>query len=111
MRSIAPVVGSLTDSPPLPPLPAVALEQWRGSREAAQAGEELLAAGRTAFLTVAGGQGTRLGWEGPKGCFPISPIRKAPLFQIFAEKILAARRRYGMPMRWCIATLPRNCSR
>jgi UDP-N-acetylglucosamine/UDP-N-acetylgalactosamine diphosphorylase len=90
------------------PLPAVAQEQWRGSREAGQAGEELLAAGRTAFLTVAGGQGTRLGWEGPKGCFPISPIRRAPLFQIFAEKILAARRRYGVPMRWCIMTSPLN---
>jgi UDP-N-acetylglucosamine/UDP-N-acetylgalactosamine diphosphorylase len=90
------------------PLPAVALGQWRSSREAGQAGEELLASGRTAFLTVAGGQGTRLGWEGPKGCFPISPIRKAPLFQIFAEKILAARRRYGVAMRWCIMTSPLN---
>jgi UDP-N-acetylglucosamine/UDP-N-acetylgalactosamine diphosphorylase len=60
---------------------------------------------------VAGGQGTRLGWDGPKGCFPISPIRKASLFQIFAEKILAARRRYGVGLRWCIMTSPLNHER
>ncbi len=60
---------------------------------------------------MAGGQGTRLGWEGPKGCFPISPIRKASLFQIFAEKILAARRRYGTGLRWYIMTSPLNHGR
>jgi UDP-N-acetylglucosamine/UDP-N-acetylgalactosamine diphosphorylase len=90
------------------PLPAVPLAEWRGSREAGQAGEQLIASGRTAFLTAAGGQGTRLGWDGPKGCFRISPIRKASLFQIFAEKILAARRRYGVGFRWCIMTSPLN---
>jgi UDP-N-acetylglucosamine/UDP-N-acetylgalactosamine diphosphorylase len=90
------------------PLPVVPRGQWRGDREARQAGEELIASGRTAFLTVAGGQGTRLGWEGPKGCFPISPLRKASLFQIFAEKILAARRRYGTGLRWYIMTSPLN---
>jgi UDP-N-acetylglucosamine/UDP-N-acetylgalactosamine diphosphorylase len=92
----------------LEPLPAVPQGRWRGSREALQLGEQLIASGRTAFLTAAGGQGTRLGWDGPKGCFPISPIRRAPLFQIFAEKILAARRRYGVDFRWCIMTSPLN---
>ncbi len=90
------------------PAPAVPQAEWRGSREAAQLGEELIASGKTAFLTPAGGQGTRLGWDGPKGCFPISPIRQASLFQIFAEKILAARRRYGVGLRWCIMTSPLN---
>jgi UDP-N-acetylglucosamine/UDP-N-acetylgalactosamine diphosphorylase len=91
------------------PLPAVPQAEWR-SREVAQLGEELIASGKTAFLTPAGGQSTRLGWDGPKGCFPISPIRKASLFQIFAEKILAARRRYRVGLRWCIMTSPLNHS-
>ncbi len=96
-------------APPGPtPLPVVPQARWRGSREAGALGEELIASGRTAFLTVAGGQGTRLGWEGPKGCFPVSPIRQASLFQLFAEKILAARRRYGVGLRWCIMTSPLN---
>jgi UDP-N-acetylglucosamine/UDP-N-acetylgalactosamine diphosphorylase len=89
-------------------LPAVPQVEWRDSRPAGQLGGELIASGKTAFLTPAGGQSTRLGWDGPKGCFPISPIRKASLFQIFAEKILAARRRYGVGLRWCIMTSPLN---
>lgn len=92
----------------LEPLAPIPLADWRGRREARQAGEELIAAGKTAFLTVAGGQATRLGWEGPKGCFPISPLRRASLFQIFAEKALAARRRYGARLEWLILTSPLN---
>ncbi len=82
--------------------------QWRGDAEARARGEELLAAGKVAICTVAGGQGSRLGFEGPKGCFPISPIRQATLFQIFAEKILAARNRYKRPMYWYIMTSTLN---
>jgi len=90
------------------PLDPVPLAGWRGRREARSLGEELIGRAAAAFLTVAGGQGTRLGWEGPKGCFPISPIRGASLFQILAEKLLAARRRYGAPTPWYIMTSPLN---
>jgi UDP-N-acetylglucosamine/UDP-N-acetylgalactosamine diphosphorylase len=94
--------------PRIEPLAPIPLAEWRGSREALEAGEQLIASGRTAFLTVAGGQGTRLGWEGPKGCFPVSPLRKASLFQLFAEKILASRRRFASRQLWCIMTSPLN---
>jgi UDP-N-acetylglucosamine/UDP-N-acetylgalactosamine diphosphorylase len=90
------------------PLEPVPMADWRDRSEARSTGERLIASGATAFLTVAGGQGTRLGWEGPKGSFPISPLRGASLFQILAEKLLAARRRYGVPMRWFIMTSPLN---
>ncbi|MCB1229758.1 MAG: UDPGP type 1 family protein [Verrucomicrobiae bacterium] len=72
--------------------------------EAFETGEAALRAGRVAAFTVAGGQGTRLGFDGPKGTFPVTPIRKAPLFQVFAEKIRAASNRYGKPMPWYIMT-------
>jgi UDP-N-acetylglucosamine/UDP-N-acetylgalactosamine diphosphorylase len=90
------------------PLEPVPLDGWRGHGAARSLGEELIRRRLTAFLTVAGGQGSRLAWEGPKGCFPISPIRGASLFQILAEKLLAARRRYGVPMPWYIMTSPLN---
>jgi UDP-N-acetylglucosamine/UDP-N-acetylgalactosamine diphosphorylase len=90
------------------PLDPVPLAGWRGRGEARAVGEELFRHAAAAFLTVAGGQGTRLGWEGPKGCFPISPIRGASLFQILAEKLLAARRRYEAPTLWYIMTSPLN---
>ncbi len=71
-------------------------------------GREALAADRVAALTVAGGQGTRLGYDHPKGTYPITPIRKMTLFEHFAEHIRAARERYGCELPWLIMTSPVN---
>jgi UDP-N-acetylglucosamine/UDP-N-acetylgalactosamine diphosphorylase len=71
-------------------------------------GEAALREGKVAAFTVAGGQGTRLGYEGPKGTFPVTPVKGKPLFQVFAEKILAAGRRYGKPLHWFIMTSHQN---
>ncbi len=58
-------------------------------RQAAEIGEAALAAGEVGVILVAGGSGTRLGFDGPKGTFPIGPVSSASLFQIHAEKIVA----------------------
>lgn len=71
---------------------------------AAATGELLLQQGRVAVITVAGGQGSRLGFEHPKGMFPIGPVSDRSLFQIFAEQILARRRRHGGSIPWLIMT-------
>jgi UDP-N-acetylglucosamine/UDP-N-acetylgalactosamine diphosphorylase len=83
-------------------------KQQRQHEELRETGEMFLRSGKTACLTAAGGQGSRLGLKGPKGMFPISPIRGASLFQIFAEKILAAGRRFGVRPAWYIMTSPLN---
>jgi UDP-N-acetylglucosamine/UDP-N-acetylgalactosamine diphosphorylase len=80
-------------------------DAWKAAKAA---GETALKAGRVAAFTVAGGQGTRLGYDGPKGTFPVTPILHKPLFQVFAEKILAAGRRYGKPLHWFIMTSHQN---
>src|SRR5581483_10952726 len=72
------------------------------------AGEQALKSGRVAAFTVAGGQGTRLGYDGPKGTFPVTPVKHKPLFQVFAEKIRAAGLRYGRPLHWFIMTSHAN---
>jgi UDP-N-acetylglucosamine/UDP-N-acetylgalactosamine diphosphorylase len=72
------------------------------------AGEAALRAGRVAAFVVAGGQGTRLGYDGPKGTFPVTPLRKKTLFQVFAEKIRAAGLRYGKPIHWFVMTSHAN---
>ncbi|MBL9199623.1 MAG: UTP--glucose-1-phosphate uridylyltransferase, partial [Opitutaceae bacterium] len=71
-------------------------------------GESALRAGRVAAFTVAGGQGTRLGYDGPKGTYPVTPVLRKPLFQVFAEKIMAAGLRYGRPLHWFIMTSHAN---
>jgi UDP-N-acetylglucosamine/UDP-N-acetylgalactosamine diphosphorylase len=75
---------------------------------AKNAGEEALRAGRVAAFTVAGGQGTRLGYDGPKGTYPVTPVKQKTLFQVFAEKVHAAGERYGKPLHWFIMTSHQN---
>ena len=72
--------------------------------QAQQRGRELLKAGKVAAFLVAGGQGTRLGYDGPKGEFPITPIKNKPLFQVFAEQLRAYTRDFGKPIPWYIMT-------
>lgn len=71
-------------------------------------GREMLSAGRVAAFTVAGGQGTRLGFDGPKGAMIVTPVGGRSLFALFAEMVLAARRRYGSDIPWYIMTSPAN---
>jgi UDP-N-acetylglucosamine/UDP-N-acetylgalactosamine diphosphorylase len=92
----------------LAPAPFIGRHVSGANREAREAGEECIRRGATAFLTVAGGQGSRLGFDGPKGMFPVTPIRRLALFALFAEKLTAARRRYGAKIPWLIMTSPQN---
>lgn len=104
----------LKESPPsipedLEPAPYYALGDapWE-PRRFKRIGEDLLESGRVACFTVAGGQGSRLGFEGPKGCYPTGPVTGKSLFQIFAEKIRGAERTYGADIPWYIMTSPLN---
>jgi UDP-N-acetylglucosamine/UDP-N-acetylgalactosamine diphosphorylase len=67
-------------------------------------GEQLLKEGRVAAILVAGGQGTRLGFDRPKGMFPIGPVSNATLFQLFCEQILARSRHARQPIPYYIMT-------
>ncbi len=71
-------------------------------------GEAALDAGEVAVIIVAGGSGTRLGFEGPKGTYPIAPVSAASLFQIHAEKIVALSKRHGRTIPLYIMTSPEN---
>jgi len=76
---------------------------------AAQArGQSLLRANQVAAFVVAGGQGSRLGYEGPKGCFPAGAVTRKPMFALFADAILGAKDRYGISVPWYIMTSPLN---
>ena len=58
------------------------------------------------MILVAGGQGTRLGFDHPKGMFPIGPVSGASLFQILLEKIVARSRPRGMRIPLYLMTSP-----
>jgi UDP-N-acetylglucosamine/UDP-N-acetylgalactosamine diphosphorylase len=84
------------------------LEQKRKYAQAGELGRKLISAGKVAALVVAGGQGTRLGFDGPKGDFPISPVKNKTLFEIFAETIAAVSERYQTVCPWYIMTSSLN---
>lgn len=77
------------------------LATWEAARKT---GVELLAGGKVAVITVAGGQGSRLGFDHPKGMFPIGPVTERTLFQIFAEQIQSRRTESGAAVPWLIMT-------
>jgi len=89
------------------PAPCLGLgdEPENGGRAAARRrGEELLAAGKIALLLVAGGRGSRLDWDGPKGCFPLAPLSGKSLFEIHAKKIRRLRQVHDTVIPWYIMT-------
>jgi UDP-N-acetylglucosamine/UDP-N-acetylgalactosamine diphosphorylase len=94
------------------PIPVVELPQTEQQiaewKEADRIGREALAAGRCGVLLVAGGQGSRLGFEAPKGMFPIGAVRNTTLFEIFASKIKECGRQADRRIPWYIMTSPTN---
>lgn len=72
-------------------------------------GEEIIKNNSYALVTMSGGQGTRLGYDKPKGEFvvDISPKPKC-LFEILADKLKEANERYNTTISWYIMTSQEN---
>lgn len=79
-----------------------------GNLDDIQKGKELISQGLVGTLVVAGGQGSRLRLDGPKGLFPITTVKHKSLFQLLAEKTLAASKQAGRPLPLAIMTSPLN---
>ncbi|MBN2104460.1 UDPGP type 1 family protein [bacterium] len=94
------------------PAPVIDLPETKEEKAAFEnartLGEEVIRAGRVGAFLVAGGQGSRLGFDGPKGCYPIGPVSGKSLFQMHAEKILSAQRRCKTVIPWYIMTSETN---
>lgn len=73
-----------------------------------ETGLRLIAEGKVGCMLMAGGQGTRLGLECPKGACSVSVIKDKSLFQLFAEKVLAAGKQVGRELPLAIMTSPLN---
>jgi UDP-N-acetylglucosamine/UDP-N-acetylgalactosamine diphosphorylase len=87
------------------PQNSMMVEKYRHARSI---GEQLLKNNQVAAFVVAGGQGSRLGWNGPKGTFPATPIKKKPLFQCFAEYIRAMELRFKCTIPFYLMTSTAN---
>lgn len=108
LKTPQPIQGNITP-PQIIAIPKNDSEK-RVAQRAKQTGEDSLRKGEVAILTVAGGDGTRLGISGPKGTFPITPIARKSIFQLHAEKIRAIQQKYGVCIPWYIMTSETNSS-
>lgn len=81
---------------------------YSGRQEDQKKGTTSIQAGHVGCLILAGGQGTRLEFPYPKGMYPVSVIQKKSLFQLFAEKVVAASKRAGRLLPLAIMTSPLN---
>ena len=72
-------------------------------------GEKTIRNGKYAVVTMAGGQGTRLGHSGPKGTFKLDVYGKGKyLFEILAENLKEANEKYNTTIPWYIMTSREN---
>ena len=71
-------------------------------------GEEKIRQGKLAAVTMAGGQGTRLGHNGPKGTYILDTYEKKSLFQILCESLKNANSKYNVVIPWYIMTSIEN---
>ena len=72
-------------------------------------GKEVIKKGQYAVVTMAGGQGTRLGHPGPKGTFKLDVYGKGKyLFEILVDNLKEAKQKYGVTIPWYIMTSKEN---
>lgn len=80
---------------------------WK-EKEYSALGKESLQKGVIGVVLVAGGEGSRLGYQGPKGSFSISPVKEKSLFQLIAEKVVAASQMVGVKLPIAVMTSSTN---
>lgn len=81
-------------------LPKESLEEYL------RIGKEQIINGKLAIVTLAGGQGTRLGHAGPKGTYMLLPNKS--LFEILCDKLKEANEKYNTEIMWYIMTSSEN---
>ncbi len=84
------------------------LDREKNDKDVLPLGEKALRNGEVAAFLVAGGQGSRLGFDGPKGIYPVTPVKQKSLFQNQTEKLLAMAEKYGKIIPWYIMTSQTN---
>lgn len=89
--------------------PAITLDDFANPesfKAASELGHKALADGKVAMILVAGGQGSRLGFEHPKGMFKIGPLSDRSLYQMLIDQLRARSKQAGKVIPFYIMTSP-----
>lgn len=74
-------------------------------------GKSIIANGKLAVITLAGGMGSRLGFKGPKGTYELQLTpdeKRKSLFEFICDKLKYANEKYNSCIPWYIMTSPSN---
>ena len=71
-------------------------------------GEKAIQEEQAVAVLLAGGDGTRLGFQGPKGCFPVYKRPLKTLFHLHCEKIKKMEKKFGVSLSCVILTSENN---
>ena len=74
--------------------------------QAIEAGSQALSQGKVGVILVAGGQGSRLGFDHPKGMYPVGPVSERTLFQMHIEQLRAVSNKFGVSIPLYLMTSP-----
>lgn len=83
-------------------------EEVENSERYIELGEKCIKEGKLAFVTMAGGQGTRLGFNGPKGAYILDTENGKSLFELLCDTLKLAKDKYGVIVPWYIMTSREN---
>lgn len=77
--------------------------------ELEEIGSKIIKNDEYAFITMAGGQGTRLGFNGPKGTYKLDIGKTGKyIFEIIADTLKKSKEKYGKIPYWYIMTSEQN---
>ena len=92
--------------------PIVAIDKEKLSSEETnrydELGKDIIKNNKFAVITMAGGQGTRLGFDGPKGAFEFDTVNHKSIFEVLCEKFKKAYEDFGVYVKWYIMTSAEN---
>ena len=71
-------------------------------------GKKAIKEGKLAAVTMAGGQGTRLGHSGPKGTYDIGLDSHKSLFELLSDNLKEEGKKYGVVIPWFVMTSREN---
>lgn len=92
------------------PISYIAKDQLTNSEleEYEELGEEAIKQGKVAVVTMAGGQGTRLGHSGPKGTYDIGLASHKSIFELLCDRLKEAKEKYHVAIPWYLMTSDEN---
>ena len=99
---------SVNDNDEITPIDFYDKEKLENSHYYEEIGEKAIRDGKLAVVTMAGGQGTRLGHDGPKGTFDIGLDSHKSLFELLCDTLKEAKEKYNVNIPWYIMTSKEN---